>query len=192
MDLMDNAARRAGVYRQLAAYYAGDLSAGEQGTVLLGEVLGKTISVPAPTEEDMYDFNRLFVGPQKLLAPPLESYYRNEDHLPMQAETMAVRAAYGAVGIELKAQNKIPDDHAQFEFFFAACLLEAVSKYPGQEQGELAAVHYRKFMQEHLLCWIFDHLQAVEEHSSTSFCREMAKVIRRFMQWEKEAVSHEV
>lgn len=188
----DDIGQRAEIYRQLAAYYAGDLPAGGQAASRIGKLLGQELVLPPLTVEDQYEYNRLFVGPQRLLAPPLESYYRNEDHLPMQAETLAVRAAYGAVGIELKAQNRMPDDHACFELSFMACLLEAASRYAGQEQGALAALHYEKFLQEHLLLWIFDHLQAVTARTSSAFCRGIAGAMDRFMQQEKEAVSHEV
>ncbi|SFT85354.1 chaperone TorD involved in molybdoenzyme TorA maturation [Selenomonas sp. GACV-9] len=192
MDLFREAGRRAAVYQRLAAFYAGDLAAGREAATLLGELQGQEVSLPCLAKEDEHDYNRLFVGPQKLLAPPLESCYRNDAHLPMQAETLAVRAAYEAAGIELKEQGRIPDDHAQFEFCFAAALLTAMERYADQEQGPLAAWHYQRFLREHLLLWIFDHLQAVTEHSCAPFCREMAHVMDRFMKREEEAVSHEI
>jgi TorA maturation chaperone TorD len=184
--------QKAAIYRLLAEFYAGDLSAGQEAAVRIGALLGISPLVPPVDDEGRYDFNRLFVGPQKLLAPPLESYYRNEEHLPMQEEIMAVRAAYGEAGLELIAQNKIPDDHAQFEFYFLSCLLEAVCRYQGEALARQAAEAYRRFLQEHLLLWVFAHLRAVDKGCSSTYCREVAGAIYHFMRWEKEAVSHEV
>ena len=110
----------------------------------------------------------------------------------MQEETMAVRAAYGEAGLELIAQNKIPDDHAQFEFYFLSCLLEAVCRYQGEALARQAAEAYRRLLQEHLLLWVFAHLRAVDKGCSSTYCREVAGAIYHFMRWEKEAVSHDV
>ena len=136
--------QKAAIYRLLAEFYAGDLSAGQEAAMRIGALLGISPLVPPVDDEGRYDFNRLFVGPQKLLAPPLESYYRNEEHLPMQEETMAVRAAYEEAGLELIAQNKIPDDHAQFEFYFLSCLLEAECCYLFYALALQAAESYRR------------------------------------------------
>ena len=158
----------------------------------IGTLLGITLRVPPLDDDGRYDFNRLFVGPQKLLAPPLESYYRNVEHLPMQAETLAVRAAYSEAGLELTERNKIPDDHAQFEFYFLSCLLEAVCRYQGETLAVQAAYAYQRFLQEHLLLWVFAHLRAVDKGCSSVYCRHVAGAIYEFMRWEKEAAHHEV
>ena len=184
--------QKAAVYRLLAAFYAGDLQAGQEAAHEIGTLLGINLLVPPLDDAGRYDFNRLFVGPQKLLAPPLESYYRNEQHLPMQAETLAVRAAYAAAGLELTERNKMPDDHAQFEFYFLSCLLEAVERYPGEALARQAAEAYQHFLQEHLLLWIFAHLRAVDKGCSSVYCRHVAGAIYEFMRWEKEAAQHEV
>ncbi|MCR5756700.1 MAG: molecular chaperone TorD family protein [Selenomonas sp.] len=192
MEEMRNWRQKAVIYRKLAAFYAGDVDAGQDAIKQIGQLLRISLLVPSLDDEGRYDFNRLFVGPQKLLAPPLESYYRNADHLPMQAETMAVRGAYEEAGLTLAARNRIPDDHAQFEFYFLSCLLEAISRYQGEALAGQAAEQYRCFLQEHLLLWVFMHLRAVEKGSASEYCRAVAGALYQFMRWEKEAVSHEI
>ena len=59
-----------------------------------------------PESEAEYEYNTLFVGPGKLLAPPFESYYRNAERTLMQRETMAVRAFYNRIGIRLLSTRK--------------------------------------------------------------------------------------
>jgi len=184
--------QKAEVYRLLGKFYAGDLSAGAVAVKQIAKLLKLGLRVPVFDNAGQFDYNRLFVGPQKLLAPPLESYYRNEEHLPMQAETMAVRRAYAEAGVELTLRNKVPDDHAQFEFYFLGCLSEVVERYRGEAIAFQAEEQYQRFLQEHLFLWIFAHLRAVKTQSTSAYCQETAGAIDVFMQWEKEAVSHEV
>jgi len=66
------------------------------------------------------DFNRLFVGPGKPLAPPWESYYLSRDHLLFQEETLAVREAYRRLGLEAVSLHSEPDDSLSLELSFMA------------------------------------------------------------------------
>ncbi len=75
--------QRAALYEALSSYYAGNISAGETFIRLANAYLQSELVLP-PKEDDVgFDFNRLFVGPQKLLAPPYESAYLSppsDDH----------------------------------------------------------------------------------------------------------------
>ena len=70
-----------------------------------------------------YDYNRLFVGPNQLLASPFESSYRNYEGNIMQQETLKVRNFYHYVGLQVADEGQFPDDHIQFELEFILHLL---------------------------------------------------------------------
>ena len=75
---------------------------------------------PAPTVDDWsaveFSFNRLFVGPRALLAPPYASIYLdNNSNRVMSESTMQVRQFYGLLGLVYPWLNKIPDDHIALE-----------------------------------------------------------------------------
>lgn len=75
---------------------------------------------PAPTVDDWsaveFSFNRLFVGPRALLAPPYASIYLDSDNTRLMGEaTMQIRQFYGLLGLVSPWLNKIPDDHIALE-----------------------------------------------------------------------------
>lgn len=74
----------------------------------------------APIVEDWsaveFSFNRLFVGPRALLAPPYASIYLDGDNTRLMGEaTMQIRQFYGMLGLVSPWLNKIPDDHIALE-----------------------------------------------------------------------------
>jgi Nitrate reductase delta subunit len=58
-----------------------------------------------------FEYNRLFVGPALLIAPPYESVYRTEDHLVMGETTLDVRRAYREANLRVRETFKEPEDH---------------------------------------------------------------------------------
>ena len=165
--------KRAALYETLSSYYGGDRTAGEAFLRLVNEHLQTELVLPPPDDAAMFDFNRLFVGPQKLLAPPYESAYLSPRHTTMTEHTMSVRSAYRAVGIEIADKGRIPDDHLQYETAFAAFLLRGLANVP-QEAANFRqdfATHYADFLRTHLLCWIFGHLEEVAQYSTTAFLK---------------------
>lgn len=76
--------------------------------------------IPAPSVDDWsaveFSFNRLFVGPRALLAPPFASIYiENDPTRVMNESTMQIRQFYGLLGLTSPWLNKIPDDHIALE-----------------------------------------------------------------------------
>ena len=187
--LSQDTEQRAALSEALSSYYAGNLPAGETFIRLTNAYLHSELVLP-PKEDDVgFDFNRLFVGPQKLLAPPYESSYLSPDRLTMTRQTMSVRQAYRAVGIEISDKGRIPDDHLHYEAAFAACLLRSLSPSLQADARSDIAAHYTAFLRDHLLCWIFPHLEHVAAHSTTLFCRQVGKAAQLFFTSEKEALS---
>ena len=88
-----------------------------------------------------YDYNRLFVGPNKLLASPFESSYRNFEGTVLQQETLKVRNFYHYVGLQVADEGQMPDDHIQFELEF---ILHVLSDPTNQEKSQILQVVFRK------------------------------------------------
>lgn len=74
---------------------------------------------PAPLVEDWlpveFAFNRLFVGPRALLAPPYASVYLDPEPQLMGQTTLQVRELYRLLDLRSPWENVIPDDHISFE-----------------------------------------------------------------------------
>ena len=203
-NLLDDLEKRFQTYLFFSQYYAGkadppilswfyhemDSFLGEhpliiQGLDLLHEVQGEDSTA------FRYDFNRLFVGPGKLLAPPYESAYLNQDGLVMQEETLSVRKYYRTAGLEISALGREPDDHIVFQLEFICYLLsQEAQALNGVEDDHINYLElYRKFFAEHLMIWVPKHTRDVQVHSQTSACKAMGLLLEGFLETEKQALN---
>ena len=128
-----------------------------------------------------WDFNRLFVGPGEMLAPPWESVHRSRTKLTFQEPTLQVRAPYEAFGVQAPALHREPDDHLALELDFLATLseraVEAGDRGDGDQlEGCLRA--QQAFLRDHLLAWAPTCLALVEKHAETDYYRGAARLAR--------------
>jgi TorA maturation chaperone TorD len=140
-------------------------------------------------DEEVYDYNDLFVGPKKLLAPPYESAYRNGEKTLMQRETLAVRAFYGKAGLESCYKNVIPDDHIAMELEFVCYLLSQAGRSAEQGENEKTEVYlglYHEFFHSHLGCWAYAHCEDICRYAKTSALQGIALLTMGFLQIEKD------
>ncbi|WP_075859164.1 TorD/DmsD family molecular chaperone [Carboxydothermus pertinax] len=135
----------------------------------------------------VYEFNRLFVGPGKLVAPPYESAYLNSEGLLMQKETLEVREFYRSMGLEVQNKNCEPDDFIGFEAEFACYLLHQAAKFLAQKDLSNFNLHltaYRNFFVNHLSKWLPAHCRDILANSQNDACRGMALVLAGFLDVE--------
>ncbi|MBC8016496.1 MAG: molecular chaperone TorD family protein [Sporomusaceae bacterium] len=176
---------------QAAAYHQGDHLQGAESTdnPLLKKIAEMNLVLD---ENSIYEYNKLFVGPGKLLAPPFESSYRNQLGLVMQEETLAVRKFYAKIGVEVKDKNSIPDDHLMLELEFICYLLAEAVKQVEKEQIPSAKEYlllYSMFFAEHIKPWVYEHCNDVLQHGLNPFCRGMAELLKEFLQREERELS---
>ncbi len=126
-----------------------------------------------------YDYNRLFVGPNKLLASPYESSYRNYEGNVLQQETLNVRNFYHHVGLQVANEGQIPDDHIQFELEF---ILHVLSDQTIQENKHM----YKMFLDKHLMQWVLKHCKKIIENSQNPITYAMAVLLKEFLQLESK------
>lgn len=125
-----------------------------------------------------FDFNRLFVGPNLLLASPFESTYRNNEGTVLQQDTMKVRNFYYYAGLQLASEGQFPDDHIQYELEFICYLLTA------SDNNELMEL-YKLFLKKHLLTWYEKHCENVVKNSQNHIPLAMANLLRDFLDHEQ-------
>lgn len=126
------------------------------------------------------DYNRLFVGPEKLLAPPWESVYRSPDHLVFEQETLSVRRAYAQFGLQAPRQNVEPDDHIGLELAFVVhlCSLALRAIEQGQQETVRRVVDaQRAFLSDHLTKWANEFAVRVIENATTDYYRGVAHLL---------------
>lgn len=120
------------------------------------------------------DYQQLFIGPDRLPAPPWESVYLSVEKLVFEQQTMAVRQFYARYGLQAANLYKEPDDHFGLEMAFMAHLctlgLEAISREDMQALQNCINAQ-RDFMQEHLLLWAPEFLGKVIKSAHTAYYR---------------------
>lgn len=113
-----------------------------------------------------YEFNRLFVGPDRPSAPPYETVYVAKEDTLMRDTTLELRDAYLKSGLQVDMKNIEPDDHLAFELAYVSHLLE------GSEQGDLSS-----FCADHISQWVGPHLDAVRTATRNEVCLGFADLL---------------
>jgi len=125
------------------------------------------------------DYIRLFIGTQRVLAPPWESVYRSEWRLVMQKSAYEVHAAYLEAGFGQKGSQKEPDDHIGLELEFLSRLSLRAAESLEQHRTEEATrdmMLRQRFLEEHLLAWISPFVDDVQKYAETSFWKYVARL----------------
>ncbi|GAB6126058.1 TorD/DmsD family molecular chaperone [Humidesulfovibrio idahonensis] len=107
---------------------------------------------PVSWLETEYAFNRLFVGPGALVAPPYSSVYLDPEPRLLGRATEMVRAVHEILGLEATVRGcGAPDDHLSVEIDTALALRARQEAAPNDEN--LRALR-RYFVAEHMDAWI--------------------------------------
>jgi TorA maturation chaperone TorD len=101
-------------------------------------------------EEVEFVYNKLFVGPMALLAPPYASCYLAPEPQLMAESTLKVRRLYEMAGLASPLEGLLPDDHLGVELDAALGLLTIVQRCNAEEPRAL----WRYFLNEHLGAWV--------------------------------------
>jgi TorA maturation chaperone TorD len=101
-------------------------------------------------QEAQFVFNRLFVGPMALQAPPYASYYLEPEPQLMGKTTLKVRRLYEMAGLVSPLHGRLPDDHLGVELDAALGLLTLAEHFDVEEPRAL----WRFFLHEHLASWV--------------------------------------
>lgn len=129
-------------------------------------------------EEFEFDFNKLFVGPNRLEASPYESSYRNKNGAVLQGETLAVRRFYETAGLVLKKKNIEPEDHIAFELEFICYLLDK------SLINDDCFYLYREFLKQHMFPWVEHHCELVREKTKNHLIIGISYLLQGLMEEE--------
>lgn len=127
------------------------------------------------------DYTRLFIGPGKVLAPPWESFYFQQERVIFQEQTLQVREWYRDYGLESVKLHSEPDDHIGLELAFIshlAGLAYAALEQQEKEEFEKLLDAQKQFLSEHTLQWAGGWVNQVMEHARTDFSRGIALVTK--------------
>lgn len=121
------------------------------------------------------NFNKLFIGPGHLFAPPWESVYKEEDHTIFGEATLQVRRRYKKYGVEINNMHKEPDDHMGYE---CACLNVLLAEAASAEDDSEMRAEIADFIQTHPLSWVTEFTDLMIKNSVTDYYKGIAYLLR--------------
>lgn len=138
-----------------------------------------------------HEYMRLFIGPEKLVAPPWESVYRNKEGLLFQESTLVIRELYRKEGYQTEGYPNVPDDSLPLELDFmtrmAARSLEALRNDQYDEFMRTLAVQ-ESFLRVHLLFFVPKLIERMEASSFRLFYPQMTRILLAFVEIDHELV----
>ena len=139
--------------------------------------------VEDPSELE-FDFNRMCIGPYKLLVAPYEGVYRSGNHVINTDETVEVADFYQQIGLVIDDQFNEPADFIGNELEFMYCVHALASEQRQADNldaaNELDAMA-DEFVNKHLGLWINPFCEGIKQHASLNFWREFATELQLFI-----------
>jgi TorA maturation chaperone TorD len=208
LNMKELAGHRSNIYGLLATIYrremTSDLLKQIKDPSMLGvlSTLGLKLNngfLKKPEHELLEDlaveYARLFVGPGKHISPHESVHHKKEGVQSGQLWgelTAEVKSIIESSGLEYISEYTGMPDHisVELEFMQQVILREAQA---GQADDDKTALlcreHEKKFVDEHLFCWIPDFCEKVIKAAELSFYREMARLTHRFIEFEKQELN---
>jgi putative dimethyl sulfoxide reductase chaperone len=140
-------------------------------------------------QETRLEYNRLFVGPDILPAPPWESVYVDSEHLLFGETTLQVREIYKELGLQFIHGNHEPDDHIALELEFVSHLIKmTLSAIYCNNRKAIIALLDRQifFLRNHLLNWTPQFGSLLSENTTHPLYRGAARLLLEYLPCDLE------
>lgn len=137
------------------------------------------------------EYMRLFIGPQKLIAPPWESVYRSKSGLLFQENTLTVRDIYHKHGFQPEGYPHVPDDSLALELDFMGRMAErslAALTQGNSDEFTSSLATQESFLRIHLLFFLPKLLERMEHSAFRLFYPQMTRILLAFAQMDLELV----
>ena len=138
-----------------------------------------------------HEYMRLFIGPEKLIAPPWESVYRSKEGLLFQGSTLTVREIYRKEGYLPEGYPNVPDDSLALELAFMTRMAEKSLAALRNDQADefLRTLSVQEsFLRFHLLYFVPKLLERMEASAFRLFYPQMTRILLAFAQTDLELV----
>jgi putative dimethyl sulfoxide reductase chaperone len=137
------------------------------------------------------EYQRLFLGPGPLAAPPWESYYRSKEHLLFEEWTYQVRERYHQYGLQYVKENNEPDDHLLLELEFMIFLTDLCLQESENTKLLDLITSQIQFLEKHLTIWLPYFCERVIENTNSQLFLGAAMVLEDFINFDLTTL-HEV
>ncbi len=141
------------------------------------------------------EYNRLFVGPGRVICPPYESVYRGGINGSKSGQVLGqasseVRARYREAGLGLASDFTDLPDHVAVELEFMKFLCDQESDSVGRGGIERRGQQAR-FLGEHMEKWVFAFADSVAKNTKSLYYWTAAILLEEFLKDEGDFLSTE-
>lgn len=150
-----------------------------------------------PRTDLAVDYARVFLSAgvyDGLTAEPYESVFTSDEHLLMQDARDDVVRRYRRFGVDVDPALRMPEDHLGLELDFMGILAERTAQALAAEnlaQALELVEAQRSFLADHVLNWIDDLMEKVDEFAALPLYPALMRLARSFMA-DDEALLAEV
>ena len=143
-------------------------------------------------EDLAVEYARLFIGPGKHISPHESVHHKRDDGQWGQLwgpTTAEVKKFIESTGLSYQSEYTGLPDHISVELEFMQQVLQRQEQAWEADDDETALLclkNEKKFVDQHLSGWIPDFCEKVIEAAEMPFYREMARLTRSFMEFEKK------
>ena len=137
------------------------------------------------------EYTRLFLGPDKLIAPPWESCYTAKERALFQESTLQVRSWYQQYSYVPAGYPSHPDDHISLMMHFleltteraAACLeSDLLCGYRSLLEGQ------KLFEKNHILNWMDTYCTDMDQSSTKLLYPQLVRAMAAFVQYDQQMI----
>lgn len=138
--------------------------------------------------KEIEEYQRLFIGPGPVAAPPWESYYRSKENLLFEEWTYQVRNFYHHFGLQYIKENNEPDDHLLLELEFMTILIDLSSSELNIENMHELLSTQIDFLRKHLTVWVPYFCKRVIEETNSQLYLGAAMLLEDFLNDDLESL----
>ncbi|MFA5536809.1 MAG: molecular chaperone TorD family protein [Bacillota bacterium] len=134
------------------------------------------------------EYTKLLIGPGKLPAPPWESVYITKENTLFQESTLQVRRTYLEYNFLPANYPREADDHLALELDFMAHLSELANtsfEEDKLEDTKKVLLDQQRFLKEHLMVWIGEFAEKIQESKTHYLYPQMAKLTEQALQLDE-------
>ncbi len=124
-------------------------------------------------DDIIIDYNRLFIGPDILKAPPWASVYLSEKKHIFSEETLKVKSFYEKYQMDTQLLTNEPADHISLEFRFMAILFSHLQQADAKNK-EYILRDISLFLNNHFFPWVGLCLKDIKQNAQTDFYKNIA------------------
>jgi len=125
------------------------------------------------------EYQRLFIGPDEILAPLWESVYKTKDKLLFGEIELEIRRYYNSIGLDVKENE--PADYLPLQLSFMSRLCDI------DDNNNLVNINENlikqwKFLKEHLLAWISSWEADVNQNTEIQIWTGFAQMTKGWLE----------